>query len=333
MYELKPILFYLSLIFGYGLGLFAFFSIGRLGGHQILYWLSGMPQQKNPSGGEAQTMCSLIGIPTSGDDLIAISTNLTPVKTAYDLAKYIYGNFGAPFAYLGSILGRNFGRLWFFFGIPIFVLDVIIAPDYLPQWVTSSGFGKWSFAGVLSIGYFASYSVGFLFEAPQRKFNRARLIYEGEVAKHGYWFDCYLSSSFSHDKKSLKKSYDIFQKIEKILKITPIQNPLLIQRKMVLSYQLALLLSGMKEFDAALNFLREAVEYREKTKKSNILEAGEYETTKSQMSFLEGELLYVNGDLKQARIKFLDALEIDERMQDEAGVTVIKKRLKLTEHQ
>ena len=107
----------------------------------------------------------------------------------------------------------------------------------------------------------------------------------------------------------------------------------MIQRKMVLSYQLALLLSGMKEFDAALNFVRDAVEYREKIKKSNILEAGEYETTKSQMFFLEGELLYVNGDLKQARIKFLDALAIDERMQDEAGVTVIKKRLKLTEDQ
>ena len=331
MYQIKQILFYLSLVFGYGLGLFAFFSIGRVGGPQILYWLSGVPQQKKPTGGEAQTMCSLLGIPTSGDDLIAISTNLTPVKTAYDLAKYIYGNFGAPFAYLGSILGRNFGRLWFFFGIPIFALDVIIAPDYLPQWVTSTGLGKWSFAGVLAIGYFASYSVGSLFEAPQKKFNRARLSYEGEVTKHGYWFDCYLSSSFPYDKNTLKSSYDIFQKIGEILKITPIENPLLIQRKMVLSYQLALLLSSMKDFDAALNFIRNAVEYRETNKKSNIWEAGEYETTKSQMLFLEGELLYVKGDRKQARIKFLDALAIDERMQDEAGVTVVKKRLKLTE--
>lgn len=331
MYELKSILFYLSLIFGYGLGLFAFFSIGRVGGHQILYWLSGMPQQSTPSGGEVQTICSLLGIPSSGEDLIPISENLTHVKTAYDLAKYIYGNFGAPFAYLGSILGRNFGRLWFFLGIPIFALDVIIAPDYLPQWVTSSGFGESSFVGVLAVGYFASYSVGSLFEAPQKKFNRARLSYESEVAKHGYWFDCYLSSSFTYDKDTLKKSYDIFNKVREILIITPIENPLLIQRKMVLSYQLALLLASIKNFDAALSFIRDAVKYREQIKKSNILEAGEYETTKSQMLFLEGELLYVKGDKELARMKFLDALAIDECMQDEAGVTVIEKRLKLTE--
>ena len=272
-------------------------------------------------------ICSILGIPTSSDDLVAVVAGASPIKSAYDLAKHIYGNFGGPLAYLGTMLGRTLGRLWLLVGIPVFVLDVILAADYLPPWIVAIGLTEWSLSGLLLLGYVLSYVIGALVPAPQKRFNQARLIYERQVIHHGYWFDCFRERSFDYNRRKLERARSIFREIEKALAVTPVNTALLQQRQMVLAYQSALLLASQQSYGEALKAVRRAHAWREKLKDSSIWKPGEYDTTRSQMLFLEGELLYVEGDTDSARERFKEALTIDTRVNDRQGIEVIKRRL------
>lgn len=269
------------------------FQLGRMGFHQVLYWLAGTPVHKNPSGGESGVICSLLGIPTSLEDLVADAINLSPIKTSYDLAKYVYGNFGGPLAYFATLFGRAFGRIWFFVGIPILILNILIAPNYFPPWIEGLGLTKWSFGGALFLGYLLSYSMGTMIPAIQKRCNRARLIYERQVAEYGYWFDGFMERHFRYSRRELERAEAIFLQIRDILGNVPVSSSLLLQRKMVLEYQMALLFASMQRYDEALRAVCAAAVWREELRQSNIWEPGEYDITKSQMLFLEGELLYV----------------------------------------
>jgi hypothetical protein len=206
---------------------------------------------------------------------------------------------------------------------------MICGRDYLPPWIYLLGLGERSFAAALGLGYLVAYFLGCLVEAPQKTFNRARLIYENQVAAHGYWFDHYLSSTFSYDEQQLARAAAIFTKISAVLDVMPAETSLLLQRKMVHAYQTALLAASQQKYRDSLAAVRAAKGFRERHKDSDIWLPGEYETVKSQMLFLEAELLIVQGDRNTARSLLMQALAIDTQRGDVSGQEVIDKRLQV----
>ena len=97
------------------------------------------------------------------------------------------------FAYWSTILGPTVGKLWFFIGVPSFVLDMILTLlgyQYYPSWLNQIGLvSTGRRVAVILSGYVFACILGRLNKSRQSEFNRARLLYERVVARKGYWFN------------------------------------------------------------------------------------------------------------------------------------------------
>ena len=96
---------------------------------------------------------------------------------------------------------------------------------------------------------------------------------------------------------------------------------------MIVHYQRALLLATLARYDDALAALMNARQLKESLSDSTMWDPNERPEFESQMSFLEGELLLVQGDRERACALFLQSKQIDQEVGDTAGVEKNDARL------
>ena len=265
MDTISTLSFYLSLIFGFGFGLIAVFTIGRLGTTQFFHWLAG---------------------------------------TSF------FQDSGSKIAYISTLFGRRLGKLWLIIGIPSFILSFILSSkgySSYPDWVSKLEIvSKFSFVHIIIGGYVLMYIVGRLISSPNRKFNKARISYERIAVSKGYWFDNWGKKNYldAKSKKTLENVENVFQSILDIL-LKRNGEYMSIQRKMTLYYQQALLFCTLGKLDKGL----EAINNSQKS--MDDLDISEYrwepyekDTLKSQLYFLEGEILFLKGEKNKAKELF-----------------------------
>ena len=335
MSTLAIISFYASLVFGLGFGIIAILQIGRVGKTQFVSWLIKMPRSKASSKDNLELLLSSVGVPTSITDVAASVANLGGLKSFFDFFSYFRQNLGSTFSYYASIFGRTLAKLWFFLGIPAFILSIVLrleGHEYWPKWLNTVGIKTTpQFAITIFSIYIVAYISGRIIGSPQRAFNKARLLYEDVVAREGYWFDNISSrKSFSDRKKSIKllgKANTIYEKILQKIRNNSGLNSLSGQQLMVLHYQRALLYCTLHQFDDAQKEIRDSIRLKEILKSVSFWDNNENAIFDSQLLFLEGEITLMKGRKNDAKEKFKKSLMIDESLSDVEGVSKNKERL------
>ncbi|PZN74410.1 MAG: hypothetical protein DM484_21440 [Candidatus Methylumidiphilus alinenensis] len=141
-------IFYIALIFGYGLTLLFFFAIGRFGITQIIYVLKGYPSpDESKRQDQIDALFEAFGIPASLSDAMISLTPVAPVKTFITILKPFYSVWGGVYAYIAPLFGRFLGTTWLFVGIPAIVLNLVLdanGHDYLPEFLRLVGLTAFS---------------------------------------------------------------------------------------------------------------------------------------------------------------------------------------------
>ena len=332
MNTIAAISFYLSLVFGFGFGLIGFFQIGRVGAIQFFHWLSGVPPSIASGADNAKLALGSAGIPTSFTDILASMSGLSGLKSFTDIYSYFSRNLRETVSYFSSIFGRALSKLWIFIGIPAFILSVVTSRtghEYWPTWLNEVGIqSQLQFIIAIVSSYIAAYVIGRLIGSPQRDFNKARILYEGVVAREGYWFDHRNAPKhYAQYESSLSHARDMYDRLASSLKRA--NDEMSRQRFMILHYQRALLLSTLGDYKEAELAIEQSRKYKLMLNDSRIWEPQEESVFESQLLFLEGELVYVRGNKEKARKKFYASMKIDSSLQDQEGVTKNEERLQI----
>lgn len=239
------------------------------------------------------------------------------------------------FAYGSTILGPSIGKLWFFIGVPAFLLDIVLTHfgyEYYPSWLNQIGLVSTGrrIAVILSRYVFA-YILGRLSESRQSSFNRARLLYERVVANKGYWFDHKDNRGYYDDPDArpvLEQAEALYKKVLSELEQGRGSQFMASQNLMILHYQRALLYCTLGQFPTAKNAIAKARELKAKIPSSQ-WEPNEEQTFESQLLFLEGEIAIAEGRKADAQNYFAKSMEIDKSLKDTTGIEKNQERMSL----
>lgn len=247
------------------------------------------------------------------------------------------GSVGGLLGYSSTIFGPLLSKLWLALGLPAFVLDVVLARSgnqHSPLWLHDIGLeGTTERLGAVLAGCVITYALGRVVGSRQRDFNRARFLYEGAVARKGYWFDHRAAASHYEDpgvRDALRTSDRLYDRI--LEDLTGGRGPhfMAAQNQMILHYQRALLFCTLRRYGHAKAAINQARQVKESLPASQ-WEPHENDTFESQLLFLEGEVALVEGRNSDARGFFTRSQAIDRSLNDQAGVSKNQERLDLVE--
>ena len=219
-------------------------------------------------------------------------------------------------------------KIWYAVSLPLLALNLALGPAlrYWPRWLTANHVTPGNSIYYIIEGYFCAYVLGRLVGSPVQTFNDVRKSFEEIRNSLGDWFDH--REAIEHYKGVTKSLQEILSKYDKLLSGQLDQNSgseESRQHAMAIQYERSLVLATLSRYDSALNALKEAQRLRIQLK--GYLSSDESQELKSDMLFLEGELLITQGQQERARELFERSKAIDIARNDTARIELTDKRL------